>query len=119
MKLPQLRGRSTEQQAKRLLERHGLKTLERNYQCRLGEIDLIMRDGDSLVFVEVRYRGKSARSGAKESVDARKQSKLIATALHYLQQHQARQNWPMRFDVIAADEGADPPLEWIKDAFRP
>lgn len=119
MKLPQLRGRSAEQQARRLLERHGLKTLERNYHCRLGEIDLIMQDGDSLVFVEVRYRGKGARGGARESIDARKQSKLIATALHYLQQHRGHQHRPTRFDVIAADEGADPPFEWIKDAFRP
>ena len=119
MNLRWLRGQSTENRARRRLEQAGLKTLARNYRCRLGEIDLIMKDGDCLVFVEVRFRGKNARAGAKESVDLRKQSKLIATALHYLRQHRERRHWPMRFDVVAVDEGAQPPLEWIKDAFRP
>lgn len=112
-------GQATERQAQRFLERRGLETLDRNYRCRRGEIDLIMRDGDALVFVEVRYRGANARGGAGESVDRRKQSKLIATALHYLQHRRAQRNRPLRFDVIAADANADPPFAWIKDAFRP
>ena len=112
-------GQAIERQAQRFLERQGLQTLARNYRCRRGEIDLVMRDGETLAFVEVRYRGRNARGGAKASVDRRKQSRLITTALHYAQRHPRHRQRPMRFDVIAVDAAAHPPFAWLQDAFRP
>lgn len=109
------RGREAEQQALRHLRARGLKFLQSNYHSRYGEIDLVMQDGDSLVFVEVRYRGRSCFGSAAESVDRRKQSRLIACAQHYLQMHPQRAGLPCRFDVITLGGSADP--DWIRDAF--
>lgn len=94
----------------------GLGTLERNYQCRQGEIDLIMEDGDSLVFVEVRYRRGNSHGGALASVDAHKQRRLVQAARHYLARHPGQAARPCRFDVVAAG-GTDDDLEWVSNAF--
>jgi putative endonuclease len=110
-------GKQAEERARVHLEQRGLHLLERNYRCKQGEIDLIMRDGEALVFVEVRYRKSSAFGSAVESITAGKQSRLLATARHYLQS--SRDSAPCRFDVVGIDgQGADAPIEWIKDAFR-
>lgn len=111
----QQQGQAAEAEACRHLQQQGLELIERNYRCRQGEIDLIMRDGKSTVFVEVRYRSNPNFGGAAASVDPRKQGKLIATASHYLQQHHALAQQPARFDVIAIAPGT---LEWIRDAFQ-
>ncbi|MGB0712952.1 MAG: YraN family protein [Gammaproteobacteria bacterium] len=116
MNLRLLRGRSAEARARRLLERAGLKTLGANYLCRQGEIDIVMLDGDILVFVEVRYRAGKDFGGALASVDHRKQRKLARAALHYLRGHPEHANRGIRFDVIAMSEGE---FNWVKDAFRP
>ncbi len=108
-------GVQAEQTACRHLERQGLRLLTRNYRCRGGEIDLIMRDGDSLVFVEVRYRRHDRYGSGAESVDLRKQSRIIHCAQHYLQQYPAAQQLPARFDVISL--AADHDLQWIRNAF--
>jgi len=100
--------------AARYLQAAGLTIAARNYRGRRGEIDLIARDGDTLVFVEVRYRRSSRFGSAGASVDARKQQKLLATAHGYLQQHKL--DCPCRFDVIAID-GDMQNIQWIKDAF--
>lgn len=106
-------GRDAEDRACALLRGQGLKLLERNFRCRSGEIDLIMRDGESLVFVEVRYR-RNARFGAgAETVDRRKQARLVAAAQTYL--HRNGSSVPCRFDVVSV---TGPRLEWIPDAFR-
>jgi len=86
-----------------------------NCHGRFGELDLIMRDGQTLVFVEVRYRRSSRFGGAVASVDARKQRKLIATALGYLQQHP--HDGPCRFDVVGISGSANG-VEWLKNAFE-
>ncbi len=109
-----LRGRQQENRALALLKRHGLKHRESNYRCRHGEIDLVMSDADTLVFVEVRYRNSKRYGGAAASVDHRKIQKLIKTGLHYLQHH--RLDTACRFDVVAID-GDDEP-QWIKNAFQ-
>lgn len=109
------KGQEAEAQACRHLQQQGLALIERNYRCRQGEIDLIMRDRQSTVFVEVRYRSNPTFGGAAAGVDCRKQAKLIAAAGHYLQQHPALAQQPARFDVIAIAPGA---LEWIRDAFQ-
>ncbi len=106
-------GQRAEAIACRYLQKHGLKLVEKNYRCRLGEIDLIMRDGEDLVFVEVRYRKTRAFGGAAASVDRTKRNKLIATATHYLQAKDSRRN--ARFDIIAIEAGEA--IEWIPNAF--
>ncbi len=108
-------GDAAEQQAKQYLEEHDLRSVAQNFSGRFGELDLIMRDGDTLVFVEVRYRRSSRFGGAIASIDGRKQRKLIATAQGYLQHHP--HDGPCRFDVIAIGEGSNG-VEWLKNAFE-
>ncbi|TBU96642.1 YraN family protein [Phytopseudomonas dryadis] len=110
-------GREAEACARQYLERHGLRLLAQNWRGRRGELDLVMLDGDTVVFVEVRYRKHSAWGGAIESVDGRKRDKLIATAMQFLQQQPRWARQPCRFDVIAIGSGQSSPLEWIKNAF--
>jgi putative endonuclease len=109
-------GREAEHQSRRYLEHQGLQFLERNYRCRLGEIDLIMDDHGTVVFVEVRYRGSSRFGCPAETVDARKQARLRATAEHFLQRRRQHREQPCRFDVIAISGNRQPPV-WLKDAF--
>lgn len=108
------RGDAAEQLALEHLERHGLTLLARNYRCRMGEVDLIMRDGASLVFVEVRLRGKGAFASAAESIDARKQRRIVAAAMHYLMR---RPEAPCRFDCVLMSTLDAASVEWVKAAF--
>ena len=117
MALHLVKGKHSEHLAQRHLERQGLKHLESNYRCRTGEIDLIMRDGDYLVFIEVRYRKSSSFGTACESVTGSKQRKLLACANQYLQQF--GDSSPCRFDVVGiSGENSRTTIEWIRDAFR-
>jgi len=111
-------GQQAEQWADNYLQQHGLSLISKNYACRRGEIDLIMQDNDTLVFVEVRYRKSSTFGSALESVDRKKQTKLIFTAEHYLQQQESSfSNY--RFDVIAiTHEKNSPSITWVKNAFQ-
>lgn len=111
----QHRGRLAEEIACRYLQAQGLRLIECNYRCRCGEIDLVMDDGDSLVFVEVRYRRNNHYGSGAETVDAHKQARIIRCAQYYLQRHPAAQGRPARFDVISLEAGKDP--HWITDAF--
>ena len=116
-------GQITETLACQYLEDKGLKLRERNYQCRFGEIDLIMQHSDSLVFVEVRYRKNTNFGSGAESVTTSKQSKLIKTASAYLQQHDKLAKYPVRFDVISmtgaigTNNTHDLDIDWIENAF--
>lgn len=112
------RGQQAELWASDYLQQQGLTLITKNYHCRRGEIDLIMQDGQSLVFVEVRYR-KSARFGsALESVNHAKQKKLIFTAEHYLLQNKLSYSH-YRFDVVAiTPEQGKNNINWLKDAFQ-
>ncbi|HET6656016.1 MAG TPA: YraN family protein [Gammaproteobacteria bacterium] len=113
------RGDDAESLALRTLAARGLKLIERNYRCPMGEIDLICEDGDSLVFVEVRYRRNWNYGLAAETVNHRKQVKLIRTARQFLQRHRRWQDRPVRFDVVAIQgEGENMTLDWIPDAFQ-
>ncbi len=116
---PQQSGQAAEALARQFLEQRGLRLLAQNWRCRLGELDLVMLDSDTVVFVEVRYRRYSAWGGAAESVDARKREKLSRAAQHFLQQESRWARHPCRFDVIAitADSPAPAPLNWIQNAF--
>lgn len=120
---PRARGQVVEQAAEYFLQQQGLQPLERNFNSRGGEIDLVMRDGDTLVFVEVRFR-KSDRFGTPvESVTASKQRKLLRTAQLYLLARPLWRNRACRFDIVAARPGTGGPdnsglqFEWIKNAF--
>ena len=106
-------GKDAEGRAVSLLTSHGLTLIARNYRCRGGEIDLVMRDSGHLVFVEVRYRSHAGFGGALASVNARKRERLIRAAQHYL----VRYGWrgPCRFDVVGFDRGHEG--QWIRDAF--
>jgi len=104
------RGQAAEEEALAYLRQQGLVLVERNFSCRCGEIDLIMRDKHALVFVEVRQRGSRRFGGAAASVTAVKQTRLVQTASLYLQRF-ARPP-ACRFDLVAID-GND--LEWLQD----
>ncbi|WP_373510357.1 YraN family protein [Thiocapsa sp.] len=106
-------GDAKERLAEAYLQRHHLQTVARNHRCRHGEIDLVMRDGGVLVFIEVRYRRSERFGTAAETVDRRKQQRLTAAASHYLQGHPTM--LPCRFDVVAFS--GDDRIEWIKNAF--
>ena len=110
------RGSDAEDLACRFLQARGLVLLERNFRCRRGEIDIILQDADTLVFVEVRYRRQNRYGSAVESVDRHKQSRLTACALYYLQARATAPDPGCRFDVVAIS-GADQAIEWIRDAF--
>ncbi len=111
--LKTLLGQSAETRAEAFLQTHGLKPLARNWRCRFGEIDLIMRDGATLVFVEVRLRSRADFGGAAASVTANKQRKLLAAARQYLATLKTLP--PCRFDVVALSGDGVP--DWIKNAF--
>ncbi|UVE18595.1 YraN family protein [Pseudomonas sp. LS44] len=115
----QSRGRAAEQSARQHLERQGMRLLAQNWLCRRGELDLVMLDGDTVVFVEVRYRRYAAWGGALESVDGRKQEKIARAAEHFLQQESRWSKHPCRFDVIAIDAGDQSlaRMNWVKNAF--
>lgn len=117
-------GNALESEANRFLRSQGLKLLGRNYRSRYGEIDLIMVDAGTLVFIEVRYRRSQKFGGAIDSVTTAKQKKIRHTAAHYLQTHPQLQYSNCRFDVIGlsqrtslADDNADLQFDWIKNAF--
>jgi putative endonuclease len=110
------RGNDVERLAESFLKKRGLKLLERNYLIKGGEIDLIMKDANVLVFIEVRYRKSEAHGSGAESVTATKQQRLNRAARHYLQHHFGNSEPDCRFDVMSAS-GEPVVFEWIKIAF--
>ncbi len=114
-------GADAEIFAYRYLKQQGLIPVRRNFRCRLGELDLIMKDGRCLVVVEVRFRGSKSLVTAGLTIDNRKQQKIIRTTAMFLAWNDRFANHPIRFDVLGIDidaRGAQS-IEWIKDAFRP
>ncbi len=111
-------GQRAEIKAEKHLRRHGLITLSKNYHCRYGELDLVMQDGEELVFVEVRHRSKQGFGSGAESITQIKQQRLVAAARHYLTQHSRGLNQYCRFDVVSIDGGlTSRHVNWIKNAF--
>jgi putative endonuclease len=96
------------------LQRAGLKLVERNYRCRFGEIDLIVREGSTLVFVEVRMRTSERFGGAAASITSAKRAKLLRTARHYLAGIARAPQ--CRFDALLVN-GRNYSIEWLKNAF--
>lgn len=114
-------GRAAERQALRTLRAEGLVLVARNARCRYGEIDLVMRDGQTLVFVEVRCRSGRARSSAACTVRVGKQRKLLRAASVFLARHPRYAEFSVRFDVVGYDGNPETgaPARWLRDAFRP
>jgi putative endonuclease len=112
-KSTQSSGAAAEQLAADYLTRQGLGLVTRNYRCRGGEIDLIMRDGATLVFVEVRARMRDDFGGAAASITAAKQARIILAARHYLARY--RVDAPCRFDAVLLQAGR---LQWLRAAFE-
>lgn len=115
-------GNAFEQLAANYLIDQGLELLSSNYQCKLGEIDLIMKHREVLVFVEVRYRLNSDFMSPVVSINPRKQQKLLRTAQAYLKQHHLTDAVPCRIDVV----GITPDrrvngynFDWITNAIQP
>lgn len=112
------RGQWAERVARDYLASRGLEPLCENYRFKGGEIDLIMRDGDTIVFIEVRYRKHSGFGSGAESVTQQKQRRVIATAQHYLQHTAKLVDRPCRFDVVAISKDIHKhEVEWIPGAF--
>ncbi len=109
-------GDQAENLARTFLEQRGIKLITKNFCCRYGEIDLIMHHDDTLIFIEVRFRSQHHYGFAEETVHHGKQTKIIRTALYYLQTHTRWSDRPSRFDVIAVDANDD--IHWIPDAFQ-
>ncbi|UYK66042.1 YraN family protein [Xanthomonas sacchari] len=112
------RGNAVEAAARAELERAGLRLIAANVAFRGGELDLVMQQAQSLVFVEVRYRRSTAFGGGAASVDLRKRRRLLLAAQLFLAAHPQYANWPCRFDVVVEAEGDPPRLTWLRDAFR-
>ena len=111
-------GKSAEEQACKFLLAEGLELLQKNYRCFHGEIDLIMRDKEDIVFVEVRSRSRTDYGRASESINVNKKKKLIKTATHFLQIKDWLYKVNSRFDVVAIHfQPGNMELEWIKNAF--
>ena len=108
-------GAQAEQLAVQYLQLQGLKLIVQNYRSRFGEIDLIMRDGTTVVFIEVRLRRNAGFGGAAASIDARKQQRIISTAQQYLA---GLARIPAcRFDVVLLDDAEGRNMQWLKNAF--
>ena len=107
-------GGRAEKLAAEFLIARGLSIVERNFRCRRGEIDIIARDGDTLVFAEVRLRTRSDFGGAAASITARKRARMTAAALYYLGRR-SRTPPPCRFDALLLDGLGSDRIEWLKD----
>lgn len=110
-----MKGAREEALALQFLESQGLSLVDRNVRARGGELDLVMRDRDALVIVEVRKRSHAGFGSAAESVDARKRARIVLAAQALLAQRPELARLPARFDVVALD--ADDRIEWIQAAF--
>ncbi len=109
-------GQFAEDKALDYLSKQGLQLVRRNYNCSLGEIDLIMQDKDSLVFIEVRSRSNPRFGGGIVSITYAKKQKILKAALHYLSNNSFQDQFPLRFDVVSLD-GPSGQMTWLKDAF--
>lgn len=109
----QVIGQAGEDQALSFLQGQGMQLVERNFRCKVGEIDLIMREAQSLVFIEVRKRAPGRHGAAADSIDARKQRRLIGAAQLFLQRYPCPP--ACRFDVIAIDGER---IDWLRNAIE-
>jgi putative endonuclease len=118
----QIIGQRAEDIAAEYLQAQGLQIIERNYRRRLGELDIVARQGDTLVIIEVRTRSSDKYGGAAASVDFRKQQRLVRAAAQFLQQRRDLSHLCVRFDVVAVSAAGatgtqTSRIDWIRHAF--
>ena len=113
------KGLCFEAAAERYLIKQRCKPLARGFRCRFGEIDLVVRDGDTICFVEVKYRRSLSFGGAANAITPAKRRKLIKTAHFFISSHPRLADRPMRFDALLIQRQADGSndFNWIKNAF--
>ncbi|WP_415879357.1 YraN family protein [Methylomonas sp. TEB] len=109
------KGDSAEQLALAYLQKQGLEWVCSNFRCKMGELDLVMKDGTALVIVEVRFRKSAQFGGALASITRQKQARIVAATQHYVIINNLSQ-LSIRFDVVAVS--GDNRLDWIKNAFQ-
>lgn len=111
-------GHKWERMAEAFLRKRGLKMLERNFNCRVGEIDLVLRDGPVLVFAEVRYRASDKYGSGAESVSLTKQKRITRAAQKFLQLRPQHPAQVCRFDVVSiGNSRGRTTIDWIPNAF--
>jgi putative endonuclease len=110
-----LKGDNAELQALAYLQQQGLTLVCSNYRCKVGELDLVMKDGAALVIVEVRYRKSEQFGGALASITRQKQARIVAATQHYVIINNLS-HYAIRFDVVAVS--GDSHINWIKNAFQ-
>ena len=114
-----IRGQKAENIANEFLQKHKLCLLEKNFYSRYGEIDLIMKDHQDLVFIEVRHRIKQSFMNPIESIDYKKQQKIIATSQYFLLNNPKLEHYNIRYDVVIVNHHLDKPeIQWLKNAFQ-
>ena len=111
-------GRSGELRAEGYLIDRGFIPVARNYRCKAGEIDLIMREQETLVFVEVRRRKSAAFGSPLETISLAKQRKIQTAAMHFVTAQKISSHQALRFDVVGiTDDGTSETIDWIRNAF--
>lgn len=110
-----MKGPESEDRALSFLQARGLKLVARNWRCKAGELDLVMRDADTVVVAEVRARGRDDYGTALETVDRRKQERLVRATRLLLARRPDLAEHPLRFDVVALDGAGG--IEWVREAF--
>lgn len=111
-------GRRAERLARRYLEKRGLRLVSANYRCRYGELDLVMRDGDRLAIIEIRYRRDERFMSPAESVDLAKRLRIFRASLHFLQHNPKHGQKPLRFDIVSLSGPLDDSrIDWMPGAF--
>jgi putative endonuclease len=109
-------GQHAEERAAQHLHAAGLVLLHRNYLCRLGELDIVARDGTTLVVAEVRLRASAQFGGAAASITRAKQRRIVLATRHLLARYPSLQRLPVRFDALLVPAN-DGPIEWLRGAF--
>ena len=107
-------GKPAEDRALQYLQDQGLTLLARNWRCKLGELDLVMRDGDTVAVIEVRSRGRADYGSAAETVNHHKQVRIVRATKLWLMRRPELLEQPLRFDVVTLDAGR---LDWRREAF--
>ena len=114
-----LTGHNAELLARRRLEAQGLELVAANYRCRFGELDLVMRDGASLVFVEVRARNSAVYGAPEASITAKKKRCIMRAARAFVREHPRFGGMMLRFDVVGIlTRGPSPRFRWIRNAIQ-
>lgn len=111
-------GRAAEQLAARYLARQGLSLVASNHRARVGELDLVMREGHTLVIIEVRARHSAQMATPAQTIDRHKQRRIIHATQHFILCNRQYRDWPLRFDVVGITGALDAPqISWIRAAF--